>query len=60
VSDSSDVAAGRLPLEVEPCCAPRSAAIAPKNAITAAATITVFAFGSLLRGSDARPLRRWH
>jgi hypothetical protein len=42
-SDSSEEAVGCVPLEVE-WCAPRSAAIAPKNAITAVATSTVFAF----------------
>ena len=40
------MAAVPLPLEVELWCAPRSAAIAPKNAITAAARITVFAFSA--------------
>ena len=54
---SSEEAAGVLLLEVELWCAPRSKPIAPKNASTAAARRTVFAFSAR---SLAAPMRdRW-
>jgi hypothetical protein len=42
----SELLAGWLGLDVDAACAPRSSAIAPKNAITAAARRAVFALSA--------------